>query len=426
MAQDIDPTDGPEPTSRETATTASRSGFGLNSSFLESFGQPRDIAPAPTGLPSMGIGPRVRKSPFFEATRRWGAKAYSVYNHMYMPLYYESPEADFWHLVRTVTVWDVAVERQVQIAGPDAAAFVQYLIPRDLSKLKVGQARYVVLVDDAGGIVNDPVLLKLDEDRFWLSLADADVLLWAKAHANAGKWNVRVTEPDVSPLQIQGPKSTALMERVFGSWVSDLGFYKFRMTDLDGVPMLVARTGWSGERGYEIFLMDGKHGDALWERLFAAGEELGVKPAAPSTIRRIEAGFLSYGADITLDTNPFEVGLDKFITLDAGFDHIGKDALRQVAWDGPKRLLVGVEILGAPIAGNEHPWTACFGREGEPGVITSAVYSPRLDRNIALALAPVEASDVGRGVIVETPEGQRSGMIVPVPFHDPQKAIMKS
>jgi len=402
-----------------------QAGFGLNRGFLD--GVLPGIGDNSAGIPApmIGIGPRVRKSPFFEATQRWGAKAYSVYNHMYMPLFYESPEADFWALVRDVTIWDVGVERQVQITGPDAAAFTQRLVARDISRLQPGQARYVVLVDERGGIINDPVLLKIADDTFWLSLADADVLLWAKAHALAGGWDVTVSEPDVSPLQVQGPKSPELMRRVFGDWIDDLGFYKFRQTELDDVPMIVARSGWSGERGYEIFLMDGRHGDALWERLFACGADLGAKPAAPSTIRRIEAGMLSHGADTSLDTNPLEVGLDRFLSLDSEVEFIGKDALRRIRDEGPRRKLVGIEIFGDPLPGNEHAWPATFGREAVDGTVTSAVFSPRLQKNIALALAPAGASELGRGVIVETPLGPRSGMIVPVPFHDPNKTLLK-
>ena len=368
------------------------------------------------------FSPRVRKSPFFAATRRWGCEAFTVYNHMYMPLYYESPVADFWKLVNDVTVWDVAVERQVEIAGPDAARFTQYLTCRDLYKCSVGQAKYVLLTDEAGGIVNDPVLLKLAEDRFWLSLADSDVLLWAKGLAAAGGWNVSVAEPDVSPVQVQGPKSVDLMRDLFGGEIDGLKYFWFYETELDDIPVLISRTGWSSERGYEVFLKDGRRGDELWERLMAAGAPYGVAPAAPSTIRRIEGGMLSYAADMGLDENPFEIGLGRFVCLEDHLDYLAKPALTRLAASPPARRLVGLEIAGAPLPGNEHPWAlTAAGRS--VGRITSAVHSPRLEKNIALALVTAGQAETGTELDADCDGDMRRATVVPMPFYDPKKSL---
>jgi aminomethyltransferase len=376
-----------------------------------------------TAAPLVAFSARIRKSPFFEATLRWGAKAFSTYNHMYMPLYYESPVADYWKLVEGVTLWDVAVERQVEITGPDAARFTQYLTPRDLSATKVGQCKYVLLCEETGGIVNDPVLLKLAEDRFWLSLADSDALLWAKGLAHSGGWNVEVREPDVSPLQVQGPKSPEVMAALFGEWIHELKYFWFRETELDGIPVVVSRTGWSSERGYEVFLRDWRQGDALWEKIMAAGEPWDIAPCAPSTIRRIEGAMLSYGADMDLTVNPFELGLDRLVALDADIDFVGKAALRQIKAEGISRRHCGLVIEGAPLhAGNQDFWSCRLG-ENDCGRVTSAIYSPRLDMNMGLALLSLDATADGTEIEVEAPHGALAAKVVPLPFHDPKKAL---
>ena len=381
-------------------------------------------APTDPFNPTLVMGPRVRTSPYYAATKRAGASAFTIYNHMYMPVAYRG-EADYWSLIRDVTIWDVAGERQVEIAGPEAAAFTQYLTPRDLSKTSPGQAKYILICDQNGGILNDPVLLKLAEDRFWLSLADGDLLLWVKALALTGGWDVRVTEPDVSPLQVQGPKSGALMRKVFGAWTEELKYFQFRETELDGAPVLVARTGWSGEFGYEIFLRDARHGEALWDRLFELGQEFGVAPSGPNAIRRIEAGLLSYGADMTAENNPFELGLERLVSENLEAGYIGKAALQRIRQTGIARKLVGLEILGAPIEANLERWTARFGGGGNQGLVTSAIHSPRLQKNIAIGYAPIEDSEVGTGVIVETPNGPRAATVVAMPFVDPSKDLAR-
>lgn len=375
--------------------------------------------------PLISFGTRVRKSPYFAATLRWGCKAYTVYNRMYMPVYYESLQADYRRLVEDVTLWDVAGERQVEITGPDAARFVQYLTPRNLTDCAVGQCKYVLLTAGDGGIVNDPVLLRLGETHFWLSLADSDVLLWAKGVALDRDFDVTLSEPDVSPLQLQGPKSAAVMADLFGDGIGELRYFRFVERELDGIPLVVSRTGWSGEKGYELFLRDGSQGDRLWERVMAAGKPHAIAPAAPSQIRRIEAGMLSYGSDMGLTENPFELGLDRLVDLEQEADFIGKTALRKIAREGVTRRLVGLEIGGAAMVDfvGDH-WPVLAGGE-TVGRVTSSVYSPRLGKNIGLALVAADQAALGTQLRLQAPHGMIDATVAPLPFFDPKKAITK-
>jgi glycine cleavage system aminomethyltransferase T len=370
----------------------------------------------PIADPRIAFGSRVRTSPFFAATRRHGCKAYSIYNHMFMPLYYESPEADYWRLVTDVTLWDVSAQRQVAVTGPDAARFIQYLTPRNLSRYAVGQCKYVLLTDDDGGIVNDLLLLKLSEQHFWLSIADSDVLLWARGVALSSGLDVVIEEPDVSPLQVQGPRSTDTMQAVFGDWVTELGLFRFVETELDGMPLVVSRTGWSGERGYEIFLRDGSFGDALWERIMDAGRPFNLGLCGPSSIRRMEGCLLSYGADITLDTNPYEANLDWLVDLDQPADFIGKKSLTRIHAEGVKRRLVSVTLDGDPLAApNEAPWPAYAG-DRAVGHVTSCVYSPRLQKNIGLAMIAIDHTAIGSRFRATSPLRDFEATVVPMPF----------
>ncbi len=368
-----------------------------------------------------GFGAQIRKSPYFDATVRWGAKAFSVYNHMYIPRDFGDPEQNFWNLVNAAILCDVAVERQVEISGPDAAQFAQMLTPRDLSGMAVGQCRYVLITNAEGGILNDPVLLKLAEDRFWFSLADSDILLWAQGVAIHSGLDVTIREPDVSPLQLQGPQSRAVMQALFGDSICDLRYFWFRETELDGIPLIVSRTGWSSELGYELYLRDGARGDELWERIMAAGAPFGLKPGHTSTIRRIEGGMLSYHADMDSETNPFELGLDRLVNLEMEAEFIGKAALRRIKAQGPRRRQVGLVIDAAPLPGpNTRFWPVA--KDGETiGKVTSAVYSPRLERNIALALVAAEHAWLGAHVEVEAGRETVPARIVERPFHDPVK-----
>jgi aminomethyltransferase len=345
---------------------------------------------------------------------------------MLLPLYYQSPEADFWRLVNDVTVWDVAGERQVEITGPDAARFTQLLTPRNISNCDAGQCKYVLITAENGGIINDPVLLKLGERHFWLSLADSDVLLWAKGVATSAGMKVHVREPDVSPLQVQGPKSLEVMKEVFGDWVQALKYFRFRELDHEGMPLVISRTGWSGERGYEIFLRDGSFGNSLWERVMEAGRPYGIGPAGPSTIRRIEAAMLSYGADMTLGENPFEIGLGRLVDLDQPAEFIGKSALREIANNGILRKLVGVEIEGEPLSPNRQFWPVHGGETESIGRIGSCVWSPRLKKNIALGIVRLGHDRLGTRLEIDAEGEIRRGTVVETPFYDPKKEIVKA
>jgi aminomethyltransferase len=378
---------------------------------------------ASTTTKDFGFGTQIRKSPFFDGTVRWGATDFSVYNHMYIPRSFGDPEQNFWNLVNDAILCDVAVERQVEISGPDAAAFVQLLTPRNLSQCAVGQCKYVLITNEAGGILNDPVLLRLEENRFWLSLADSDVLMWAQGVATHAGLDVTICEPDVSPLQLQGPKSGDIMATLFGEAIRDLKYYWLDHFELDGIPLVISRTGWSSELGYELYLLDGSQGEALWEKLMAVGEPMGLKPGHTSSIRRIEGGMLSYHADMDAHTNPFELGLDRLVDLEMPANFIGKAALKQVQQQGISRQQVGLELDGEPLPGpNTRFWPVEVNGE-VIGKVTSAVYSPRLKKNIALAMVAIGRSAVGTTCTVQLTGETRGGTIVPKPFYDPKKQI---
>ena len=372
--------------------------------------------------PELTIGPRVRKSPYFDATRRHGARAFTVYNHMYMPTVYTDPISEYWQLVTNVTLWDVGCERQVEITGPDAGQFVQMLTPRDLSTCAVNQCRYVLLIAQDGGIINDAVLLRLGENHFWLSPGDGDVLLWAEGIATQTDMQVTICEPDVSPLQLQGPKAPEVAKELFGNVAIDMKYFHMRQLELDGIPLVLSRTGWSGELGYELYLRDGARGEELWEKVMAAGEAQNITPAAPNTIRSIEGGMFSYFSDITRYDNPWTIGLERLVDLDLDGDFIGRSALDKVRLEGPKRRLVGIEIEGDPIAGNDALWFV-QSHDKAVGYVSRCVYSPRLEKNIGFANVPASRAGIGEELRIEMPSGLANATIVPVPWFKPATKI---
>lgn len=369
------------------------------------------------------FGTQVRKSPYSDAALKWGAKGFSVYNHMYIPRDFGDPMQNFWNLVNEAILCDVAVERQVEISGPDAAQFAQMMTCRDISKCQVGQCKYVLLTDKDGGIVNDPIMLKIAEDKFWFSIADSDVLLWARGLAAFSGLDVTVREPDVSPLQLQGAKSRDIVRAAFGDAPAELKYYRFCWVQWQGLDLLISRTGWSSELGYEIYLTDGSRGSELWEHIMAVGAPMGLKPGHTSSIRRIEAAMLSYQADLTLENNPFEMGMDRLVDLDSDIDFIAKEALLKIRDQGVSQKQVGLTFDGPPIVGsNDYFWPLMV--EGQQvGKVTSAVHSPRLEKNIALALVDVPHDGIGTKGEMDMGLEVRTFEIVEKPFFDPKKAL---
>ncbi|MDA9653108.1 glycine cleavage system protein T [Pseudomonadota bacterium] len=362
------------------------------------------------------FSPRVRKTPYFDSTIKYGAQSFSVYNHMYMPVSYAGPVEDYKNLLNGVQLWDVGVERQVQIKGPDAEALSQFLTPRNIKKCSIGQAMYTPLVDFKGGLLNDPVMLKIDADCFWFSVSDGDLILWVQGIAAGYKFDVEVDEPDVSPLQVQGPNSTKLMIKVFGDWVSDLGFYKFKEFNHQGIPMIIARMGYSKELCYELFLQDHSKGNELWEMLWQAGQDLNISPGSPNIILRVEGGILSYLADIDRTNNPYEVGLEWMVDLDQPDDFIGKDALQEISLKGPERKLLGAEIQGDPMTVfNEESWPVLIDGK-RVGSMNAVVYSPRLNKNICYVILEVEHAKPGQEVVIHSPDKELIATTVGLPW----------
>lgn len=373
--------------------------------------------------PLISFGPRVRKSPFFDATLRAGARAFTVYNHTYLPTLYTDPVDEYWKLVRGVTLWDVACQRQVEISGPDAFELAQQLTPRDLSRCGPGKCWYVLLTDEDGGIVNDAVLLWLPDGRLWLSPGDGDVLLWVQGVAVRSRMDVVVREPDVSPLQLQGPRSPHVAYDLFGKQALELPYYGLFETELDGIPLVVSRTGWSGELGYELYLRDSRLGEALWNRVMDAGTPYDIAAIAPNTIRSIEGGLLSYVSDIGREDNPYTLGLDRLVHLDKPGGFIGDKALKRIAGQGADRKLAGIEIQGPPLAvSNEHFWPVLD--DGQPiGRVTRCAHSPRLQRNIGFANVPVTHAMIGACLDILTPDGPRTAQVTAWPWVPAEKTL---
>ncbi|MEL6464605.1 MAG: dimethylsulfoniopropionate demethylase [Pseudomonadota bacterium] len=353
---------------------------------------------------------RLRRTPFSEGVEAAGVKAYTIYNRMLLPTVFESVEADYRHLKDHVQVWDVSVERQVELRGPDASRLMQMLTPRDLRRMLPGQCYYVPIVDETGGMLNDPVAVKLSEDRWWISIADSDLLLWVKGIANGYRLDVLVDEPDVSPLAVQGPKADALMERVFGERVRDIRFFRFDMFQFEGCDLAIARSGYSKQGGFEIYVPDSAQGMPLWNALFDAGEDLQVRAGCPNGIERIEGGLLSYGNDMTDDNTPHECGLGRFCDTQTAIGCIGRDALLRVSKEGPVQQLRPIAIHGDAVPTCDRPWPLYAGGK-RVGQVTSAAWSPDFKTNVSIGMVRMTHWDPGTDLEVETLDGMRRATV---------------
>ncbi len=374
-------------------------------------------------LVKLAMSPRIRQSPYYRSTLAAGASAFTVYNKMLMPITYGDLEAEYDRLINGVSMWDVAAERQVQVEGPDADACVQYLSSRDLSKMVEGQGKYIAMCDYEGRILNDPVLLKLSGGRYWFSLADNDMLLWCKAIAHEKGFDVRVTEPDVSPLAVQGPKAEDLVAELFSEEIRSLKYFWFIETSLsiapetDPIPLVLCRSGWSKQGGFELFLQDGSRGDELWEAVAAAGQKYGIGPGAPNAVERVESGLLSWGGDTTPDSSPYEAMMGKYVHPHIEADFIGKAALARIAAEGPKRLMVGliVEGDGAGMLMSDRR-TAIYQDGEQVGTLAALVKSPRLGKTIGLGQVRTEVVEAGDPVEVESQTGWVGASLTSLPF----------
>ena len=344
---------------------------------------------------------RIRRTPFSSRVERAGVKAYTVYNHMLLPQVFESIEEDYAHLKRSVQLWDVAAERQVEVVGPDASRLVQMTTPRDITGMANDQCVYIPMVDERGRMLNDPVAIKRDSNRYWLSLADTDMLYYCKGLAAGFGLDVEVFEPDVSPLAVQGPKADQLIARVFGEEVAATRFFRYQTVLVEGHEMVIARSGWSHQGGFEIYLDGSDYGEALWDLLFDAGQDLDIRAGCPNTIERIEAGLLSFGSDMTIEHTPFEMGLGKYCDLDTATSCLGHKALLEN--QKPARQVRPLTIVGAALPPIDYRWNLTNSDGESVGYVSSVAWSPDFVENVAIGMVSQTHWDAGTALEVQTP-----------------------
>ena len=368
-------------------------------------------------MDGLSMSRRIRRTPYTDRVEQAGVRGFSIVNHMLLPKEFgPTVEEDYWHLRQHVQIWDVSVQRQVQITGPDAAALVQWMTPRNITKARIGDCFYIPIIDAKGGLINDPVMLKLAEDQFWLSIADSDVLLYAMGLALGRGMDVDIIEPDVNTLAIQGPKAEDLLASVFGGYIRDIGFFKYGWIEFKGTRQLIARSGYSRQGGFEIYLQGGHLGPALWDTIWEAGLPFNILPGCPNLIERIEGGLFSYGNEMTRENNPFEIGHGKFCVVDGSIDYIGRSALQKIAAKGVGRKIRGITFGGDPCPTCSQPWPV-FAANQQVGQITSGIWSPRLKTNIGQSMIDRDFWKPGQAIKVVLPNGDmRSGNVVALPI----------
>ena len=368
-------------------------------------------------MDGLNMSRRIRRTPYTDRVEQAGVRGFSVVNHMLLPKAFgPTVEEDYWHLRQHVQIWDVSVQRQVQITGHDAAALVQWMTPRNITKARIGDCFYIPIIDAKGGLINDPVMLKLAEDQFWLSIADSDVLLYAMGLALGRDMDVDIIEPDVNTLAIQGPKAEDLLASVFGDHIRDIGFFKYGWIEFKGTRQLIARSGYSRQGGFEIYLQGGHLGPALWDTIWEAGLPFNILPGCPNLIERIEGGLFSYGNEMTRENNPFEIGHGKFCVVDGSIDYIGRSALQKIAAKGVGREIRGITFGGDPCPTCSQPWPV-FAANQQVGQITSGIWSPRLKTNIGQSMIDRDFWKPGQAIKAVLPNGDmRSGNVVALPI----------
>lgn len=358
---------------------------------------------------------RLHASPFYEAVLAEGMAFATVYNNMILPIGFGDPDAEYWRLINGVSQWDVGVERQVQLKGPDAGTLAQFLSCRDLSKCKIGQGKYAPLCNHAGILINDPVLLKHSDDLYWLSIADSDMWLWARAIAEERGLDVEVSEPDVSPMALQGPKAEDVVAHVLGDWVRDIKYFWFRDAEIGGIPVSVQRSGWSKQGGFEIYLRDKTKGTQLWNIFKEAGRPWDIGPGAPATAERTESGLLSLGGDTDEFTNPFEVRLAPFVDLDLPDEVVGITALKEIKAEGVRRHQLGIVLDGDEPDRLLYTWEAILVDGQKRGDVTNTNWSPRLKKNIGYALIDISCQPGDRVQVVRS-DRTVNAKLVELPF----------
>ena len=360
--------------------------------------------------PELLISTRTRLTPFSSRVEACGVKAYTVYNHMLLPAIFRSLEEDYWHLCEAVQVWDVSCQRQVEISGPDTQKLVQLMTPRDLSQAKYGQCFYAPLCDESGGMINDPIIIKHSDEHWWLSIADTDVMLWAKGLATGFGLDVKVSEADIWPLAVQGPKAEELLARIFGNEINKIGFFRSKELNYKDSRMLVARSGWSKQGGFEIYVNDEKLGGQLWDDLFDKGKDLNVGPGCPNLIERIESGLLSFGGDMGYDTTPFECGLDQYVSLEADLESLSIDALRNRQ---AKTRLMGI-VINHQVKLKD---LRLYNGGRDIGVITSNTWSPKYRAQLAFAKCDINSIAEKQEMHVISSSGKVPARITELPFN---------